>query len=86
MSVEIGKYGRIVLPKRLREKYGIEEGFRLIVTESMGRICLVPVKTYEKPTEALYGSLKVDKPIEEPKSFAREHIRNKLLPEVVIRH
>ncbi len=82
MSVKAGKYGRIVLPKRLREKYGIKEGFRLIVTESMGRICLVPVKTYEKPTEALYGSLKVDKPIEEPKSFAREHIRNKLLPEV----
>jgi AbrB family looped-hinge helix DNA binding protein len=82
MSIEVGKNGRIVLPKRLRKKYGIEEGFRLIVTESMGRICLVPVKTYEKPTEALYGSLKVDKPIEEPKSFAREHIRNKLLPDV----
>jgi AbrB family looped-hinge helix DNA binding protein len=82
MSIEVGKNGCIVLPKRLRKKYGIEEGFRLIVTESMGRICLVPVKTYEKPTEALYGSLKVDKPIEEPKSFAREHIRNKLLPDV----
>lgn len=82
MSVEVGKYGRIVLPKRLREKYGVHEGFRLIVTESMGRICLVPVKTYEKPTDALYGSLKIDKPIEEPKSFAREFIRRKLLEDM----
>ena len=82
MSVEVGKYGRIVLPKKLRKKYGVEEGFRLIVTESMGRICLVPVKTYEKPTEALYGSLKGDKPIDEPKSFAREFMRKKLLEDM----
>jgi len=78
MSVEVGKYGRIVLPKRLRKKYGIQEGFRLIVTESMGQICLTPVKTYEKPTDALYGSLKLEKPIDEPKSLAREFIRKKL--------
>ena len=78
MSVEVGKYGRIVLPKRLRKKYDIQEGFRLIVTESMGRICLMPVKTYEKPTDALYGSLKLEKPIDEPKSLAREFIRKKL--------
>lgn len=78
LSVEVGKYGRIVLPKQLREKYGVQEGFRLIVTEFMGRICLVPVKTYEKPTEALYGAVKPEKPIEEPKSVARKYIRKKL--------
>jgi hypothetical protein len=44
----------------------------------MGRICLVPVKTHEKPTEALYGSVKLEKPIEEPKHLAREYIRKKL--------
>ncbi len=32
------------------------------------------VKKYEKPTEALYGSVKLDKPIDDPKSMAREHI------------
>lgn len=82
MSVEVGKYGRIVLPKRLRKKYGVHEGFRLIITESMGRICLIPVKTYEKPTNALYGSLKTERPIEEPKNRARESIRKKLLEEM----
>jgi AbrB family looped-hinge helix DNA binding protein len=82
MSVEVGKYGRIVLPKKIRKKYGLHEGFRLIVTESMGRICLIPVKMYEKPTEALYGSVKTKEPIDEPKKVARDFIRNKLLEDM----
>ena len=79
MSIEVGKYGRIVLPKQLRKKYGMDEGIRLIITEYMGRVCLIPVKNYEKPTEALYGAIKVEKPIDEPKRVAREHIRKKLV-------
>ena len=67
-----------MLPKRLRQKYGMHQGIRLIITESMGGICLVPVETYERPTEALYGSVKTAKPIDEPKRVAREHIRKKL--------
>jgi AbrB family looped-hinge helix DNA binding protein len=82
VSVEVGKYGRIVLPKKIRQKYGMDEGFRLIVTEYMGRICLVPVKKYEKPTEALYGSVKLEKDINEPKSLAREYIRKKLVEDI----
>jgi AbrB family looped-hinge helix DNA binding protein len=54
-SVEVGKYGRIVLPKKVREKYGMDEGIRLIITKYMERVCLVPVKKYHEPTEALYG-------------------------------
>lgn len=81
LSVEVGKYGRIILPKRLRQKYGVKEGFRLIITDFMGQILLLPVKKYENPTEALYGSVKLDKPIEEPKRVAREHIREKLFEE-----
>jgi AbrB family looped-hinge helix DNA binding protein len=79
MSVEVGKYGRIVLPKRLREKYGVHEGIRLIITEYEGRICLVPVETYKKPTEALYGSVVLTHPVDEPKQLAREYIRKKLV-------
>jgi AbrB family looped-hinge helix DNA binding protein len=82
MSVEVGKYGRIVLPKKIRKKYGLNEGFRLIVTESMGRICLTPIKMYEKPTEALYGSVKTKEPIDEPKTLAREFMRKKLLEDM----
>jgi len=78
LSVEVGRYGRVVLPKKIRQKYGLNEGIRLIITEYMGRVCLVPVKTHDKPTEALYGSVKLEKPIEEPKRLAREYIRKKL--------
>jgi len=79
LSVEVGRYGRIVLPKRLRQKYSVHEGVRLIITEYMGRICLVPVRTHERPTEALYGAVKLDRPIGEPKNLAREYIRKKLV-------
>jgi len=79
LSVEVGKFGRIVLPKQLRQKYGVTDGVRLIITEYMGRICLLPVKSYEKPTEALYGSVKLENPIEDPKRLAREYIRKKLV-------
>lgn len=82
LSVEIGKYGRIVIPKELRDKYGVKEGSRLIIRDYKGQIILVPVTTYEKPTEALHGSVKTDVPIEEPKELARTHIRKKLIEEL----
>ena len=81
MSVEIGKYGRIVLPKKLRDKYRVKEGSRLIIRDYRGQIILLPVTTYEKPTEALHDSVKVKLPIEEPKETARTHIRKKLIEE-----
>ncbi|MGB9854742.1 MAG: AbrB/MazE/SpoVT family DNA-binding domain-containing protein [Candidatus Bathyarchaeales archaeon] len=81
MSVEVGKYSRIVLPKEIREKYKINEGSRFIVRERLGEIVLVPVRRYDQPTEALYRSIRLDKPIEEPKKVAREHIKRKLTEE-----
>jgi hypothetical protein len=56
----------------------MHEGTRLIITEYMGHICLVPVKTHQKPTEALYGSVNLEKPLEDPKQLAREYIRKNL--------
>jgi AbrB family looped-hinge helix DNA binding protein len=82
MSIDVGKYGRIALPKQIRKKYCLNEGCRLIVTESMGRICLTPVKVYEKPTKSLFGSLKINEPIDEPKTLAREFMRKKLLDDM----
>jgi len=78
LSVEVGRYGRIILPKDLREKYSVKEGSKLILRGIEGRIIIVPVKTYEKPTDALYGSIRLEKPLEEPKDVARAHIRKKL--------
>lgn len=82
LSVEVGKYGRMILPKDLREKYGVREGSKLIITTLAGEIILIPVKNYEKPTEELYGSIKLDRPIEEPKEFARTYARKKLIEDL----
>lgn len=82
MSVEVGKYGRIVLPKEIREKYGVGENSRLIIRERGGVLILIPVRRYERPTEALYGSIELERPIDEPKKVAREHVRRKLVEEM----
>lgn len=82
LSVVVGKEGRLVLPKELREKYGVREGSRIIIREHAGHLVLIPVASYENPTEALHGSVKAALTIEEPKKEAREHIRRKLLEEL----
>jgi len=82
LSVEVGKYGRIVLPKEVRERYKINEGSKIIIRERRGQIILIPIRRYEKPTEALYGSIKPEKPIDEPKKIARGHIKRKLSREI----
>jgi len=82
LSVEVGRYGRLVLPKSIRERYGVEEGSRLIVRGVKGQIVLIPVKSYEKPTEALYGSVKVERPVEEPKDLARAYVRKRLSEDI----
>ena len=82
VSVELGKYGRIVLPKEIREKYGVGERSRLIIREREGEIVLIPVRRYESPTEALYGSVNLEEPVEEPKQVAREYVRRKLVEEM----
>lgn len=41
------------------------------------------MKTHEKLTEALYGSVKIHKPIDDSKSVAREFTQKKLLRDMV---
>jgi len=82
MSVIVGAEGRVVLPKEMRKKYGVRKGSRLIVRDLGGQIVLIPVATYEEPTDALHASIPVEKPIQEPKQTARAHVRKKLTEEL----
>jgi AbrB family looped-hinge helix DNA binding protein len=77
--VEVGKEGRIVLPKDIRDRNEIEEKTRVIVRERMGEIVLIPVKKYANPTDALTGSLPLDEPLNDPKELARRHAREKAI-------
>jgi len=83
LSVEVGKYGRIILPKEIRERYGVDEKSRVIIRERVGEIVLIPVARYDRPTEALYGSSRLELQLDRPKEFARQHIRKKLAEEIL---
>ena len=80
-AVEVGKYGRITLPKELRQRHGIRENTRLIVREHGNQIILIPVDSYEHPTDALYSSIQFTQPVDDPKAVARAHIRKRSLEE-----
>jgi len=80
-TLEVGRYGRIILPKDIRQRHGIREKTRLIIRERGDQIILIPVATYEKPTEALYGSVDLTPPADDPKETARRHLHRKALGE-----
>lgn len=41
----------------------------------------MPVENHKKSTEALFGSVNPQKPVDEPKQLAREYIRKELIEE-----
>jgi AbrB family looped-hinge helix DNA binding protein len=77
MFVEVGKEGRVVLPKDIRERRGLEEKTRLIIRERMGEIILIPVKKYKEPADDLFGSIVLDVPVDDPKELARKHVHER---------
>lgn len=79
MFIEVGKEGRIVLPKNIRDRNEIEEKTRVIIRERNGEIVLIPVKRYANPTDALLGCLILDEPLDDPKEYARRHARGKVV-------
>jgi hypothetical protein len=68
--------------KAHQDLYRVHEGTKLIVAGGKGRIIVLPVQTYDRPTEAVYGSVNAEAPVDEPKQAAREHIRRKLCKEL----
>ena len=80
-DIKVGKAGRLVLTKRILEKYGVKECDRILVCGFGSQILLLPIKRYEKPTEALYGSVKTEKRIDEPQEVARKYLHKKLREE-----
>jgi len=42
-DIMVGKEGRLVLPKKIRDKYGVKEGDRILVREFGSQILLIPV-------------------------------------------
>ena len=53
--VAVSAEGRVVIPKALREQYGLRKGTRLQVLDSGGVLAIVPLSA--DPVEALHGML-----------------------------
>ena len=77
-TLKLGKDGRITLPKSFRQRLGLNEKTRLIIRDHEGYITLIPVATHENPTDALYGSVPLTPPVDDPKMTARRHLHNKM--------
>lgn len=76
-AVMVSNKGQIVIPKELREKYGIEPKNKVEVTEIDARICIIPLlkdpikeakgmlKMKRKATEVLFEERRKDRKLEE---------------------
>lgn len=67
--VPVSRKGWIVIPKELRERYGIRPGGRVILAEGKDSLTLVPLP--DDPIEAFQGMLK-DYPLVEELLKARK--------------
>ena len=76
-ETRISAGGRVVIPKKMRERFGLKEGEGIIIELEGRKIVLKPKKMIENPVDALYGSARV-RPEESPKKVAREWVRRAL--------
>jgi AbrB family looped-hinge helix DNA binding protein len=81
-ETRISEGGRIVIPKDVREMFGLEVGEEITVRVEGKRIVLRPKRMVENPVKLLYGSVKV-KPEVSPKKVAREWARKKVEKEIL---
>ncbi len=72
-SIHVGKSGKIVLPKEIRDKYGIEKN-SLIVRQCKEETILVPIIKHKNPIEALSDSIHLEEPINKPWEVIRGHL------------
>ena len=77
-TIEMGKSGRIVLPKETRARYNLGQKTKFIIREGKGEITLIPIQQYENPTEKLYGIIQVSETIDNPKDEARRYIKQQV--------
>jgi len=59
--MSITEKGQVVIPKELRDKFGIRTNGEVIVTEVAGHIAVLPAP--EDPIVALQGSVKFTQPV-----------------------
>jgi AbrB family looped-hinge helix DNA binding protein len=72
-TATVSAKGWVVIPKSLREKYGLEKGAKVQVVEYGDVLALVPLP--DDPVDALHGMLKGGLPLTEELLAERERDR-----------
>ncbi len=70
----VSQKGWIVIPKELREKYGLTPGTKVYIVDYAGRLTIMPVP--EDPVAALHGMLK-----EYPEIYTTPSLTQELIAE-----
>ena len=73
--MSITEKGQVVIPKELRDKYGIETNGEVMVTEVEGHIAVLPAP--KDPIKALRGSVKFTQPVSEIVADLRKEERRR---------
>lgn len=75
--VKVSQGGRIVIPKKMREKLKIRVGDELLMKFDGKRLIIQPKNMVEEPIKKLYGCIKM-KVLKNPKKEAREWIKKRI--------
>ena len=73
--MSISEKGQVVIPKELRDKYGIATNGEVVVTEVEGHIAVLPAP--KDPIKALRGSVKFAQPVSDIVRGLRNEERNR---------
>lgn len=71
MAVKVSSKGWVVIPKELRDKYGIKPGGRVAFVETGGHLAVVPLS--DDPIAALSGMFASDDGESWTQKLAEEH-------------
>lgn len=77
VKTKVSEGGRIVIPKKIRKKFGIKKEEDIKIEVEGKKIILRPESLEENPVEKLYGSAKTE-PEQSPKKEARKWVTEKL--------
>ncbi|KXB06144.1 hypothetical protein AKJ53_01200 [candidate division MSBL1 archaeon SCGC-AAA382F02] len=74
---KVSEGGRIVLPKKIRDKFGVEKGENVKIEVEGKKIVIKPESVEEDPVEKLYDSTQTE-PEQSPKKEARKWATEKV--------
>jgi AbrB family looped-hinge helix DNA binding protein len=75
LKTRVSEGGRIVIPKEIRDRFGIEEKEEIRIEIEGKRIVLIPEGIEDDPVGKLYGSVRGE-PEDNPKEAARKWARD----------